>query len=81
MTLHELIEKLQNIEKECNYEAHPMTKDFDVYLWVRDASGYIDDSIGSLEVDYIEPNQLFGCGCWAGAEICLKKAQKKTKPD
>lgn len=63
MTISELIEILQDYQKDCGCS---ITKDYDRLIFWVDGKMY--------KVDYVEPYVQFGCGCTIGAEVNLKEA-------
>jgi hypothetical protein len=63
MSLRELIEVLQSIEKEIG--SHPGI----------DGRVSIDTEDHSYHIESVEPLMAVGCGCWYGAQINIKRGE------
>lgn len=72
MKLAELITRLQTIQDECNYGAHPYGENLDVKVWWMRDKDHDNELFDIVDLD-VDTN--YGCGCWLNAEIIIGKKE------
>ena len=70
MDLNEFNKQLKHICDETLHDGKVMS-----HATIPPSVMVITDDDNSYEIDRIEPDLLFGCGCWCGAIIMLKKVK------
>jgi hypothetical protein len=70
MTVKELLDKINKLNKEIQCDGNTIASH------KIKSSVIVSDTENRYEIVDIQPTMLFGCGCWDGIDIIIKKVDE-----